>query len=161
MVRGLPHLPPITMNIPKTLWPEAVNWTIYVLNRSPTVAVKNVTPEEVWFSVKPIVEHFRVFGCAAHVHVPDAKKTKIDNKSFECVLLGFSEDSKGYKLYDPIAKKGDDKNDIDNEHEAEGDLEAASEDNEEAVGDENHAADNVVPNLVDAEGFDPRDRRVR
>ena len=32
--------------IPKTFWPEAVNWTMYVLNRCPTLAVKNVTPEE-------------------------------------------------------------------------------------------------------------------
>jgi transposase InsO family protein len=32
-------------NIPKTFWPEAVNWTIYVLNRCPTLAVKDVTPE--------------------------------------------------------------------------------------------------------------------
>lgn len=32
--------------IPKTFWPEAVNWTRHVLNRSPTLAVKDVTPEE-------------------------------------------------------------------------------------------------------------------
>ena len=41
----------------------------------------------------------------AHVHVPDVKRTKLDNKSLECVLLGFSDESKGYKLYDPVAKK--------------------------------------------------------
>lgn len=34
--------------IPKTFWPEAVNWTIYVLNRCPTSTVKNKTPEETW-----------------------------------------------------------------------------------------------------------------
>lgn len=32
--------------IPKNFWPEAVNWTMYVLNRCPTLAVKNITPEE-------------------------------------------------------------------------------------------------------------------
>ena len=32
--------------VPKNLWPEAVNWTVHVLNRSPTLAVKNVTLEE-------------------------------------------------------------------------------------------------------------------
>lgn len=30
----------------KTFWPEAVRWAIHVLNRSPTLAVKNRTPEE-------------------------------------------------------------------------------------------------------------------
>ncbi|KAL0420697.1 UNVERIFIED_CONTAM: Retrovirus-related Pol polyprotein from transposon RE1 [Sesamum latifolium] len=34
--------------IPKTFWPEAVNWAVHVLNRSPTIAVKNQVPEEAW-----------------------------------------------------------------------------------------------------------------
>ena len=57
---------------------------------------------------------------------------------------------------------GDDKNNTDDEHEAESDenLEIASEGNE-AVRDENHAAENVVPNPVNIEGFEARDRRVR
>jgi hypothetical protein len=33
-------------NVPKTFWPEAVKWATYVLNRSPTLSVKDVTPEE-------------------------------------------------------------------------------------------------------------------
>jgi hypothetical protein len=33
------------------------------------------------------------------------KKKKIHNKSFRCVLLGVSEESKAYRLYDPISKK--------------------------------------------------------
>lgn len=33
-------------NVPKNFWPEAVNWTVHVLNRCPTVAVRNKTPEE-------------------------------------------------------------------------------------------------------------------
>lgn len=90
--------------IPKNFWPEVVNWTMYVLNRCPTLAVKNITPEEAWSGVKPSVEHFRVFGCVGHVHVPDARRTKLENKSLSCVLLGVSEESKAYRLYDPISK---------------------------------------------------------
>ena len=82
-----------------------MNWTFYVLNRCPTLVVKNVTPQEAWSGVKPSVEHFRVFGCLAHVHIPDARRGKLDNKSFSCVLLGVSEESKGYRLFDPIARK--------------------------------------------------------
>ena len=58
--------------IPKSFWLEAVNWSIYVQNRCPTLAVKDITPGEAWSGVKPSVEHFRVFGCIAHVHVPEA-----------------------------------------------------------------------------------------
>ena len=91
--------------IPKSFWPEAVQWSVYVLNRCPTLAVKDTTPEEAWTGAKPSVEHFRIFGCLAHVHVPEAKRIKLDNRSFTCVLLGVSEESKGYRLYDPIAQK--------------------------------------------------------
>jgi transposase InsO family protein len=32
--------------VPKEFWPEAVNWAIYILNRSPTTALNDITPEE-------------------------------------------------------------------------------------------------------------------
>lgn len=90
--------------IPKTFWPDAVQWKNHVLNRSPTSAVKDMTPEEGWSGRKPSVEHFS-FGCIGHVHISDVKRTKLDDKSVKCVLLGFSNESKGYKMYDPIEKK--------------------------------------------------------
>ena len=91
--------------IPKTFWPKAVNWTVHVLNRSPTLAVRNQTPEEAWSGIKPSVVYFRVFGCISHVHVPDSKRTKLDDKSLVCVLLGVSEESKAYRLYDPVSQR--------------------------------------------------------
>jgi hypothetical protein len=93
------------MEVPKSFWPEAVKWATYVMNRSPTFAVKDMTPEEAWSGSKPSVHHFRVFGCLAHVHVPDAHRKKLDGKSIKCILLGVSEESKAYKLYDPVEKK--------------------------------------------------------
>lgn len=33
------------------------------------------------------------------------KRTKLDDKSAPCVLLGVSEELKGCRLYDPMAKK--------------------------------------------------------
>ncbi|TXG65900.1 hypothetical protein EZV62_007175 [Acer yangbiense] len=71
----------------------------------PTLAIKDVTPDEAWSGVKPLVDHFRVFGCIAHVHVPEERRTKLDNRSITCVLLGVSEESKGYRLFDPVAKR--------------------------------------------------------
>jgi hypothetical protein len=91
--------------VPKQFWPEAINWATYVLNRSPTLSVKDITPEEAWSDKKPSVKHFRVFGCIAHVHIPDVHRKKLDNKSMKCVHLGVSEESKAYKLYDPVNKK--------------------------------------------------------
>ena len=89
---------------PKNFWPEAVNWSVHLLNRSPTLAVKNVTPEEAWSHIKPSVSYFRIFGCTAYVHIPDVKRTKLDNKSLKCVFLGVSGEAKAYRLFDPLSK---------------------------------------------------------
>lgn len=91
--------------IPRIFWAKAVTWTCYVLNRCPTSAVLNITPQEAWSGMKPTVEHFRIFGCLAHVHIPCARRGKLDNRSTVCVLLGISEETKGYRLYDPMAKR--------------------------------------------------------
>lgn len=89
----------------KPFWPEAIRWSIHVLNRSPTLAVKDMTPKEAWSGEKPSVEYFRMFGCVGHVHIPNARRTKLEDKSVSCVLLGVSDESKGYKMFDPVAKK--------------------------------------------------------
>ena len=91
--------------VPKNFWPEAVNWSVHILNRSPTLAVKNMTPEEAWSGRKPTVDHFKIFGCIAYAHVPEQKRTKLDNKGEKCIFLGVSDQSKAYKLYNPITKK--------------------------------------------------------
>ncbi|KAA3467683.1 Retrovirus-related Pol polyprotein from transposon TNT 1-94 [Gossypium australe] len=57
----------IAKGIPKTFWPEAANWAVHLLNRSPTIIVQNKTPEEAWSAEKPSMRYFRVFGCVAHV----------------------------------------------------------------------------------------------
>lgn len=101
MVRSLLN----SRRVPKKFWPEAVNYAVHILNRSPTLAVRNKTPEEAWSGTKPSVAHFRVFGCLSYAHVPDCKRTKLDNKSLKCVLLGISEESKAYRLYDPLSQK--------------------------------------------------------
>jgi hypothetical protein len=92
-------------NISKNFWPEAVNWSIRVLNRSPTFSVQNRTPEEAWSGRKPAVDYFRIFGCIAYAHVPDEKRKKLDDKGEKCVFLGISECSKAYKLFNPLTKK--------------------------------------------------------
>jgi hypothetical protein len=92
-------------HVPKFLWAEAVNWAVHILNRSPTLAVKDKTPEEAWSGIKPAVHYFKVFGCIAHVHILEAKRKKLDAKSFRCVMLGVSDESKAYRLFDPTTKR--------------------------------------------------------
>lgn len=72
---------------------------------APTSIVKDMTPEEAWSGIKPSVDHFRVFGCIGYAHIPDVKRTKLDDKSVKCVLVGYSSESKAFKMFDPIEKK--------------------------------------------------------
>lgn len=40
-----------------------------------------------------------------HVHVPGAKRTNLKNRSTSGVFLGINDESKGYRIYDPMIKK--------------------------------------------------------
>jgi hypothetical protein len=53
----------------KELWAEAVGTTCYLVNRSPSSALDDKTPQEVWTGKKPSLTHLKVFGCEAYVHV--------------------------------------------------------------------------------------------
>eukprot|EP00253_Pinus_taeda_P035879 PITA_35879 len=79
-------------------WAEAVNCANYILNRTPTKALKNITPEEAWSSIKPDVSHFHVFGSEAWAHIPDEKRKALEPKSEKCIFVGYSEDVKAYRL---------------------------------------------------------------
>ena len=75
------------------------------MNKSPTLTVQNMTPEEAWSGRKPTVDHFRIFGCIAYAHILDEKRRKLDNKREKCIFLGVSDKSKAYKLYNSSTMK--------------------------------------------------------
>ena len=39
--------------------------------------VPNKTPYEAWFKNKPKVDHFKVFGCIAYLHIPKENMEKL------------------------------------------------------------------------------------
>jgi hypothetical protein len=79
-------------------WAEAINCANYIVNHTPTKALKNITPEEAWTKIKPDVSHFRVFGNIAWAHIPDEKRKALQPKSEKCTFVRYSEDVKGYRL---------------------------------------------------------------
>eukprot|EP00253_Pinus_taeda_P030339 PITA_30339 len=86
-------------------WAEAVNCATYILNRCPTKAVMNRVSEEAWSGRKQGVTHMKVFGCVAYAHIPNQLRRKLDNKGEKCIFVGYSEESKAYRLYIPSTKK--------------------------------------------------------
>jgi len=93
------------MKVPLRFWPEATQYIVHILNRSPMAILGEVTPSEAWSKHKPSVEHLRVFGCLAYAMIPYEKRTKLEEKSVKCVMFGVSKESKAYRLYDPTTKK--------------------------------------------------------
>ena len=67
------------------LWAEAVETACYLVNRSPSSALEDKTPHEVWTGNKPSLSHMRVFGFDPYVHDPKEKRTKLDSKSERCI----------------------------------------------------------------------------
>eukprot|EP00253_Pinus_taeda_P005463 PITA_05463 len=63
-----------------SFWAEAINCANYIINRTPTKVLKNITPEEAWSSIKPDVSHFRIFGSEAWAHIPDEKHKALEPK---------------------------------------------------------------------------------
>eukprot|EP00253_Pinus_taeda_P022965 PITA_22965 len=94
MANCMPQSKELSLNY----WAEVINYANYILNRTPTKALKNITPEEAWSSIKPDVSHFRVFGSEAWAHIPDEKRKALEPKSEKCIFVGYSEDVKGYRL---------------------------------------------------------------
>ena len=92
-------------NMPHCYWVEAVSIAVYIMNRTPTAAVHDMTPEEKFSGRKPDLAHLKVFGCIAYVHVPDELRTKLDPKAEKCVFIGYSLEQKGYKCYNPVMHK--------------------------------------------------------
>ena len=60
--------------IGQEFWAEAVETTCYLVNRSPTSALIDKTPQEVWTGKKLSIKHLKFFGCDAYVHVPKEKR---------------------------------------------------------------------------------------
>ncbi|RDX85715.1 hypothetical protein CR513_33044, partial [Mucuna pruriens] len=97
-----------TMGLAKSFWAEAVKTACYVINRSPSTAIGLSTPMEVWNGKPADYSSLRVFGCPVYVILSmynSQERTKLDPKSRKCIFLGYADNVKGYRLWDPTAHK--------------------------------------------------------
>ena len=47
----------------------------------------------------------KVFGCVCYAHIPDEKRSKLDEKGERCIFMGYVYSTKGYRLYNLEKKK--------------------------------------------------------
>ncbi|CAB0042348.1 unnamed protein product, partial [Trichogramma brassicae] len=85
-------------------WAEAVVTANYIRNRCYTETV-GCTPYEKWTGHKPIISHMRSFGEKVHALNKNPTKGKFDRRGLEGVFLGYSYDSKAFRIWLTGARK--------------------------------------------------------
>lgn len=87
--------------VPPVFWAEAVNTANYLRNRCPTRSLNGKLPIKIWTGKTPSIKHLRTFGTRAYVLIKDKTNGKLDSRSDECILVGYSEEAKAYRLWSP------------------------------------------------------------
>lgn len=80
-------------------WAEAVNTAVHLQNMLPSRSIEK-TPHELWFGKKPDYRNLHRFGCAAFVHVPKVKRTKLEPKAIKLTFVGYSDHHKAFRFID-------------------------------------------------------------
>ncbi|KAL8115758.1 hypothetical protein AgCh_022311 [Apium graveolens] len=85
--------------LPRSFWAEAVNTACYVLNRVLIRPILDKTPYELLKKKRPNISYFRIFGSKCFVLKTIGNDGKFDAKSYEAIFLGYSMNSKTYRVY--------------------------------------------------------------
>ncbi|GKF74285.1 retrovirus-related pol polyprotein from transposon TNT 1-94 [Tanacetum coccineum] len=91
--------------LPTTFWAEAVNTACYTFNRVRVTKPHNKTPYELLFGHKPIPSYIKPFGCHVTILNTLSPLGKFDGKSDEGFLVGYSVNSKAFRVYNLVTKR--------------------------------------------------------
>ena len=95
------------MSVPNSMWSCAISTVVHLRNRTYSRAVgpSGGVPVTILTGAVPDASVFRVFGCAAFAKVPDNLRRKLGLKAFRGVLVGYSHNSPGYRIYNPATRR--------------------------------------------------------
>ena len=83
----------------KRLWAEAVNTICCNINRVYFRPGTSKTPYEIWRGKKPNLGYFHIFGSTCYILNDREQLGKFDAKSDVGVFLGYSNNSRAYRVY--------------------------------------------------------------
>ena len=88
--------------LPDEFWGLAMDHMAYVYNRTPRSSNEGgISPLEAYAGVVPDLAHLRVFGCRAFLHVPKARRSKLQPKARLGIFVGCTTESRAYKVWVP------------------------------------------------------------
>ena len=84
--------------LPLHMWVEAINTTIYFINRGPSTPLGYGILEEAWTSKKMCYSFLKTFGFEAFSHIDSKNRAKLEAKSKKCVFVGYGINEFGYRF---------------------------------------------------------------
>ena len=90
------------LELPVFLWGYLLETAAYILNHVLSKSILK-TPWELWNRCKPTLNHFRIWGCPAHML--KGKISKLETRSEVCYFIGYPKGTYGWHFYDPREQK--------------------------------------------------------
>ncbi|GJZ70229.1 retrovirus-related pol polyprotein from transposon TNT 1-94 [Tanacetum coccineum] len=85
--------------LPLFFWAEAIATTCYTQNRSIIIPTHEKTAYHIINDRKSLIKHLYIFGCTCYLTRDGENLDKIKEKGDPCILVGYSTQSKGYRVY--------------------------------------------------------------
>ena len=87
----------LSSGLSDNMWGEAVLSACFVLNRIPHKRLDK-TPYELWKGHAPNLSYLKVWGCLAKVPFSALKKSTVGAKTFDCIFIGYAQNSVVYRF---------------------------------------------------------------
>ena len=86
-------------------WAEAILTANHIRNRCPSRSLNGEIPFKIWTRRTPVLSYFQRLGTTAFMLDKTIGKGKFDSRSKKCIFIGYSTQSKAYRLWDPESRK--------------------------------------------------------
>ncbi|KAL0547016.1 hypothetical protein IC582_016937 [Cucumis melo] len=87
----------LSSDLSDNMWGEAVLSACFILIRIPHKRLDK-TPYELWKGHAPNLSYLKVWGCLAKVPFPALKKTTVGSETFDCIFIGYAQNSAAYRF---------------------------------------------------------------